>query len=273
MSSISGRFLYQFGLTAAASVMVSLLVSFTLTPMMSARFLRTEDAHAGGAGAGEGHGGHGAGAARSRTGFYAWLDRGYEWTLALSMRYRFVIVGLSILVIASSVPLYRLVKQEYVPSDVDEGEFEMIVIAPEGMSLAAMDEAMQAMAREVKATPGVRYVLAQWGGTSLNRVIQGYAYVRMPPYDDRVGSLSRLPRPRLRGEPMAAFRGNISQRDVIQQVRQRIRKYRDLRVIVRNIPGFNIGGGSFGIDFVIPPPPPSPLAPLSDPPPPRTPPP
>src|SRR5437899_3183916 len=250
MSSISGRFLYQFGLTAAASVMVSLLVSFTLTPMMSARFLRTEDAHAGG---GEGHGGHGGAdaGARSRTGFYAWLDRGYAWTLALSMRFRFVIVVLSIAVIASSVPLYRLVKQEYVPSDVDEGEFEMIVIAPEGMSLAAMDEAMQAMAREVKATPGVRYVLAQSGGNFLNRVNQGYAYVRMTPYDDRVWSLSRLLRSTLRGEPMAAFRGNISQRDVIQQVRQRLRKFRDIRVTVRNIPGFNIGGGSFDIDFVI----------------------
>src|SRR5207244_7091545 len=70
MSSISGRFLYQFGLTAAASVMVSLLVSFTLTPMMSARFLRTEDAAGGG---GEGHGGHGGadGRARRRTGCYA----------------------------------------------------------------------------------------------------------------------------------------------------------------------------------------------------------
>src|SRR2546430_16985424 len=50
---------------------------------------------------------------------------------------------------------------------------------------------------------------------------------------------------------MAAFRGNISQRDVIQQVRQRLRKFRDIRVTVRNIPGFNIGGGSFDIDFVI----------------------
>src|SRR5204863_6933403 len=40
MSSISGRFLYQFGLTAAVAVLVSLLVSFTLTPMMSARLLR-----------------------------------------------------------------------------------------------------------------------------------------------------------------------------------------------------------------------------------------
>src|SRR6185436_3795725 len=40
MSSISGRFLYQFGITSAVAVLVSLLVSFTLTPMMSARMLR-----------------------------------------------------------------------------------------------------------------------------------------------------------------------------------------------------------------------------------------
>ncbi len=40
MSSIAGRFLYQFGITAAVAVLVSLLVSFTLTPMMSARLLR-----------------------------------------------------------------------------------------------------------------------------------------------------------------------------------------------------------------------------------------
>ena len=51
MSSISGRFLYQFGITAAAAVMVSLLVSFTLTPMMCARMLhvsgKDQGAHAG----------------------------------------------------------------------------------------------------------------------------------------------------------------------------------------------------------------------------------
>jgi HAE1 family hydrophobic/amphiphilic exporter-1 len=57
MSSVSGRFLYQFGLTAAVSVLVSLLVSFTLTPMMSARMLRAED------------GATGHDAARSRRGF------------------------------------------------------------------------------------------------------------------------------------------------------------------------------------------------------------
>ena len=48
MSSISGRFLYQFGITAAVAIMVSLLVSFTLTPMMSSRLIRVKDATGGG---------------------------------------------------------------------------------------------------------------------------------------------------------------------------------------------------------------------------------
>src|SRR5439155_1015524 len=81
MSSISGRFLYQFGLTAAVSVLVSLLVSFSLTPMMCARLLRAEDAASG----------HAEGAhAGSRGGFYAWIDRAYAWSLAWSMRHRWV---------------------------------------------------------------------------------------------------------------------------------------------------------------------------------------
>src|SRR5438876_5814032 len=135
MSSVSGRFLYQFGLTAAASVMVSLLVSFTLTPMMSARLLRAEDAA---------HGGEDA-AARSRQGFYGWIDRAYMWSLALSMRHRWLIVVVSLIVIASSVPFYRLVKQEYIPIDVDEAEFDVIVTGPDGLSIAAMAEAMEAV--------------------------------------------------------------------------------------------------------------------------------
>src|SRR5437867_1441910 len=61
MSSIAGRFLYQFRITADAAVLVSLLISFTLTPMMCARMLRVS-------GAADGH------QARSRQGFYRWVD-------------------------------------------------------------------------------------------------------------------------------------------------------------------------------------------------------
>src|SRR5687767_7740577 len=239
MSSISGRFLYQFGLTASVSVLVSLLVSFTLTPMMSARLLRREDAG----------GEHGE--AASRKGFYRWIDSGYAWTLRHAMRHRVLFAVVALAVIASTVPLYRIVKQEYIPADVDEAEFEINMTAPEGISLASMDEFMRAVEEEVRATPGVRLVLAAAGGSFLGRVNQGTMYVRIAPHEERVLTPSRLWSALLDGRPWDAFKGNYSQRDVMVEVRRRLRKFRDLRTAVRNAPSFNIGGGSFDIDFVI----------------------
>ncbi len=241
MSSISGRFLYQFGLTAAVSVLVSLLVSFTLTPMMCARLLRAEDAAAGGE--------HGA--AASRGGFYAWLDRGYTWALNLAMRHRWVVVVVSVVTLASTIPIYRQVKQEYIPSDVDESEFEVLVFGPEGMSLAAMDEAMQALTAEARSTRGVAVTLASAGGSFLARVNQGYMYIRTVPHTERTVSLHRLWDGLRHGQPLAAFRGNYAQRDVMIELRRRFRKFRDIRTQVRNIAGFNIGGGTFDIDLAL----------------------
>ena len=81
MSSISGRFLYQFGFTAAAAILVSLLVSFTLTPMMSARMLRKDTIP-----------GQHADAA-SRRGFYGRIERSYMAVLDWSMRRRALVVA------------------------------------------------------------------------------------------------------------------------------------------------------------------------------------
>jgi len=243
MSSISGRFLYQFGLTAAVSVMVSLLVSFTLTPMMCARLLRAEDA-----------GGHGvAHDAASRRGFYRYIDQSYTAMLAWSMRHRWVIVVVSVLVLASTIPIYRSVKQEYIPSDVDESEFEMLVFGPEGLSLAAMDEGMQALAKEARETKGVALTLASAGGGFLNRVNQGYMYVRTVPHTERTVSLHRIWEGLKHGDPLAAFRDNYSQRDIIAALRQKYRTFfaNGYRPQIRNIAGFNIGGGTFDIDLAL----------------------
>ncbi|MEJ7608363.1 MAG: efflux RND transporter permease subunit, partial [Bryobacteraceae bacterium] len=152
MSSVSGRFLYQFGITSAVAIMVSLLVSFTLTPMMSARLLRGEDAQSG----------HGE--ASSRKGFYSYIDRTYTALLAFSMRHRLTVAAIGLLVILSSIPLYRSVRQEYIPSDVDEAEFEVGVSGPEGASMAAMDEVMTAIENDLRQTPGVVPVLSDVGG-------------------------------------------------------------------------------------------------------------
>jgi HAE1 family hydrophobic/amphiphilic exporter-1 len=134
---------------------------------------------------------------------------------------------------------------------VDEAEFEMNVNAPEGTSLAAMDEIMRAVDKEVRETPGVRLVLTSSGGSFLGAVSQGRAYVRIAPHEERIFSLGRLWRELLHGKPWRAFMGNYSQADVMADIRRRLRKFGDLRTAVRNAPSFNIGGGNYEIDFVL----------------------
>jgi HAE1 family hydrophobic/amphiphilic exporter-1 len=240
MSSISGRFLYQFGITAAAAVLVSLLVSFTLTPMMSARLLRTSDAA-----------GHGGDEARSRQGFYARLDRVYEKLLRKTMQHRRLAAIVCLVVMVASIPLFKLVKVEYIPSDVDESEFEVNVNAPEGTNLAAMDEAMRAVEAEIRAVPAVRTVLVSAGGGFLGGINQGNAFVRIAPHEERKLSITRFLVALAHLDPGAAFRGNYSQRDVMTQVRARLSKFKDLRCGVRNVASFNIGGGNWDIDFAL----------------------
>ncbi|MCI0748616.1 MAG: efflux RND transporter permease subunit [Verrucomicrobia subdivision 3 bacterium] len=232
MSSISGRFLYQFGITAAVAVMVSLLVSFTLTPMMSARLLRV-------------HANSGA-APNSRRGFYGWIDRRYGASLGWAMRHRWIVATGALGVILSSVPLYKMVKQEYVPTNVDEGEFDISVSAPEGTSLEAMNEVAERVEAELRTIKGIRLVLGSAGGGGfLGSVNNARFYVRLAPHSERVFSWTRL----LSFTPWRAFQDNYSQRDVVQEVRRRLRKFSDLRISVRNPQTISLGGPSFDVDF------------------------
>lgn len=241
MSSISGRFLYQFGITAAVAVMVSLLVSFTLTPMMSARLLQ--------AGGTASHAGKGT--VRSRSGLYGRLDAGYTRVLSFAIRHRLQVSLISLAVILATVPLYKMLRQDYLPGNIDEGEFNINVVAPQGTSLASMDEIMLTVDRELRSVPGVHMVLAMAGGGFIGAVNEGRAYVRLSPHEDRVFSLGLLARKTLAGNPFDAFRQISSQAEIMQEARKRLKKYRDLRTSARNLTGFNTGGGSSEIDFVL----------------------
>jgi HAE1 family hydrophobic/amphiphilic exporter-1 len=239
MSSISGRFLYQFGITAAVAILVSLLVSFTLTPMMSSRLIRVGDT---------GKGGHKAPA--SRGGFYKWIDVVYTMMLAFAMRHRAAVSLIALGVVFSSVPLYRAVRQEFIPTNVDEAEFEVSINGPEGTNLEVMNEVMQAIEKDLLSTPGVRMVLSNAGGSFLGGVNQGGAYVRIVPHEERTFSPGRLWTETKKGNPFKAFQGNYTQQDVMLEVRRRLQKYSPMRVGVRNAPSFNFGaGGRSDIDF------------------------
>jgi HAE1 family hydrophobic/amphiphilic exporter-1 len=238
MSSIAGRFLYQFGITAAVAVLVSLFVSFTLTPMMASRMLRASDAASG----------H---APKSRGGLYGLVERAYLAMLRVCLRFRFATALVGLAVIASSIPLLGMAKKEFVPSDVDEAEFDVHVNAPEGASMEAMEAAVRRVEEEIRSVPGVRTTLLTTGGGFLGQVNTARGYVRIAPHEERTFSLSRLFRGILRGDPGEAWRGNYKQSDVMTAVNDRLKGLAPLRVQVRNFQTFNIGGGSWDVDFVI----------------------
>ena len=182
MSSVSGRFLYQFGVTAAVSVLVSLLVSFTLTPMMSARMIR--------AGATGGAHGHAEVASPPRL-----LCLARSWLRLLPAAVHALSLGGGGDLVRDHrghLADLRLGQAGVTPTDVDESEFEATINGPEGISMPAMDEAVQAIADEIRAVPGVRHVLITAGGGFLGRISQGSIYVRTAPHDDRTFGLARL---------------------------------------------------------------------------------
>ncbi len=236
LSSVTGRMLFQFGVTSAVAVLVSLVVSFSLTPMMCSRLLRPV------ATTGK--------APDSRRGFYHWIEAGYMVLLRWSMRYRWGVLAIGLAVVAANYPLYKLVKQDYIPTNVDESEFEVSVTAPEGATIRTMDATMQAIEAEIRQVDGVTTLLTTVGTGGLPRVNAAQIYVRLKDIEERLFSLGRLWRETLAGQPMAAFRGNFTQREKMQEIRRRLAKFDDLEIGVRNQTALR-QGAPVDIDFCI----------------------
>ncbi len=241
LSSVTGRLLFEFGITASVAVMISMLVSFSLTPMMCSRWLRpvkqTDEA------------GHAQPA--SRRGFYRLIEGSYMFLLRYSLKLKWLVMVVVILTIAANVPLYRLVKQDYIPTDVDEAEFEARISAPEGVSIASMEEIINAIEPRILEIPGITNVLTTVGGGGGARGASSAAmYIRLEDIEGRSFSWGRLLEATLSGDPSQAWSGNFNQRDKMRAVRQIIAQYPDLRASIRNLTSFR-QGAPVDIDFVV----------------------
>jgi HAE1 family hydrophobic/amphiphilic exporter-1 len=243
LSSVTGRMLFQFGLTATVAILVSMLISFTLTPMMCSLLLKKSKPVVG-------PNGTTRAAPRSRQGFYHWIEVAYMGCLRLSMRFRWAVLILVAATIATNWYLYGLVKQDYIPTNVDESEFEVSINAPEGASLASMNEALQRVEAQIQALDGVELLLVTVGTRGFGGVNRGEIYVRLADIHTRAFSLRRWWQGLLAGDAGAAWRGNFTQREKMAEVRGLLRPLRDLRVSVRNLTSLR-QGAPVDIDFSI----------------------
>ncbi|HVF46273.1 MAG TPA: efflux RND transporter permease subunit [Pyrinomonadaceae bacterium] len=245
MTGIVGRFMSSFGLTAAAAIAVSLIVSFTLTPMLAARWIKRKEikkANPEVPDTGEqslptndpelatepsGH---------SKSGwFYSKIDGTYTWLLVKAMRFRWAVVLICVLTVASIYPLYKYVGMAFLP-DEDESLYQVNVRGPQGTSLSATQSMLDRIARDIRAeVPGVQntLVLAGFGrGSGSNN---GFINVALVPVGKR----------------------KKSQADLINQTRAIAKKYssKDYQVTVSassSIAGsIGLGRGGSGVGFYI----------------------
>src|SRR5262245_16329773 len=162
MGGIVGRFMSSFGLTAAFAIAVSLLVSFTLTPMLSSRFIKVP------AQAGQSEHAHGS----KDSAIFRPIDRAYTAMLRWSMAHRITVVVVSVLVILSIIPSFMFIGKNFLPVD-DRSEFQVNVRAPEGASLAATLTVLERMGQDLRAYPEVVETLSTVGGGQQGAVNTG----------------------------------------------------------------------------------------------------
>jgi HAE1 family hydrophobic/amphiphilic exporter-1 len=165
MTGQVGRYFYSFGITSAAAIMLSMFVSFTLTPALCAWWLKKEDAA--------------SDHSTTRTrGVYARIDALYGRMLGWSLARRGIMLGIAATTAASAVFLFPYVGKELVPDD-DQSEFSVNVRLPKGTSFQRTEEYCAAIERELRALPEVRLVFANVFTNSANY------YVAMTPLEDR----------------------------------------------------------------------------------------
>jgi hydrophobic/amphiphilic exporter-1 (mainly G- bacteria), HAE1 family len=178
LSGIVGRFMSSFGLTSAAAIAVSLIVSFTLTPMLAARWIKPHEKKPGEE--------HGEGESESKNGrIYGWIDSTYTWMLKISMRFRWAVVAICVVVVASIYPLYNYVGINFLPEE-DESLYQVNLRMPQGTSLAATASVLDRVARDVRENiPGVENTLTIAGFGRSNSPNGGFVNVRLKPVKER----------------------------------------------------------------------------------------
>jgi hydrophobe/amphiphile efflux-1 (HAE1) family protein len=154
MDGMVGRFLRSFGLTMASAIGVSLFVSFTLTPMLGARWLKQRDPNA-----------PPDRLTRIVNAFYSPIERTYGRILSFAMRHRgWVILG-CFAVLLSTVPIAKHLTGGMMPNN-DKGQFQISLRAPEGTSVAETRLIAERLTRDVRTLPGVVHTLITVGDDS-----------------------------------------------------------------------------------------------------------
>lgn len=239
LSSVTGKLLFEFGVTASIAILISMVISFSLTPMMCSKLLRSESSVQ-----------NTRGQPRSRQGFYRLMEVAYLWLLKKALRFRWLTLMAVILAIACNIPLLQVVKRDYVPLNVDESEFEVRIEARQGANMTAMRETVDRVEARLQRIDGIQTALTTLGTRSGGDINRAGIYVKLVDAQERTFSISRFCKNLLAGTPGQTWEGNYTQREKMSEVREALNQIPDVKVSVRNLTSLR-QGAPVDIDMAI----------------------
>lgn len=211
MGGIVGRFFSSFGLTVAFAILMSLFVSFTLTPMLCSRFLVLE---------------HGTGASSKSGWIYRLIDGAYGVALRFALRHRLLTMFVCVLTMFSTIPIAMTMGVNMVPRD-DQSEFQISILTPEGYTLQRTTQIVQEIEHRIGQLPGITNLFtvvgeSTGGGKGQGDVTRASIHAAIIPLEDR----------------------KYSQFEVMKRARRILEDYPELRTAVMDVS--TIGGGANG---------------------------
>lgn len=167
MQDVVGRLFREFAITLAVTILISLVVSLTLTPMMCAKLLKPHSV------------------AEAKPDWVERLIGGYSRWLTWVLRHQTLTLLVAVATLGLTVVLYLAVPKGFFPVQ-DTGVIQGISEAPQSISFRAMSERQQALARVILADPAVdslsSYIGVDGDNVTLN---SGRLLINLKPHGER----------------------------------------------------------------------------------------
>ncbi len=167
MGGIVGRLFREFALTLSIAILVSLFVSLTVTPMLSARLLGSLQNH------------------RKRHAFSGidWMKKRYRQTLGWGLRHQGVMLTLTAATVVVNICLFMIIPKGFFPLQ-DTGRLVCSIQAQQDMSFTELQKKMERFVDIIKQDPAIAHVSGFAGGAS-SIGSSGSLYVSLKPRDER----------------------------------------------------------------------------------------
>ena len=172
MGDVVGRLFHEFAVTLAVAIGISLLVSLTLTPMMSARMLKGET-------------GHGGAEPSARPALLDRLIATYGRSLDHVLDHQGLMLLVMLATLGLTVWLYLLVPKGFFPVQ-DSGVIQVVTQAPGTISFEAMKKQQEAVARQLLDDPDVASLSSFIGVDGSNTALNtGRMLLNLKSHEDR----------------------------------------------------------------------------------------